>query len=135
MKKVINLFKLFSDNNRVRILLILKKKELCVCELMGVLGLSQSLISKNLSTFDKEGFLDSRKAGKLVYYKLKPGLTGIHKSLIEVLSANLTDDPVIKFDVEVAKLCSEFQSKVGKCDMDTLNEFKKERDKLHQKSN
>lgn len=133
MKNTISIFKLFSDRNRVRLILILEHKELCVCELMGILGLTQPLISKNLALLDREGFLSSRKDGKLSFYKVKSDLTGIRKSLIEILTQNLKDDPEIVFDRKVAKLCSDFQSKGASCDMESLKAFQVERESLLEK--
>ena len=62
MKKVEKIMKLLSDNTRLRILMLLTRRELCVCQIMGVLGVSQPLVSRNLKLLGDAGFL-SRTEG------------------------------------------------------------------------
>lgn len=66
-----SLFKILSDETRLRILALLYKEDLCVCQIYGVLGLPQSRVSKNLSKLrDLNLVTDSRK-DKFVIYSLK----------------------------------------------------------------
>lgn len=61
--------KAFSDPNRVRMALALRGGELCVCQLIELLGLAPSTVSKHLSLLQQAGVVDSRKAGRWVYYR------------------------------------------------------------------
>ena len=62
MNQLINLFKLLSDESRLRIIMMLYHQELCVCQLTGILELSQPTISKNLSKLrDLNLVKDTRK--------------------------------------------------------------------------
>ena len=71
MNQLTTLFKIFSDETRLRIIILLYQEELCVCELSGVLDVPQSRISKNLSKLrDLNLVVDERKE-KFVFYKLK----------------------------------------------------------------
>ena len=71
MNQLTNIFKILSDETRVRIIVLLYQEELCVCELSGILDVPQSRISKNLSKLrDLNLVVDERKE-KFVFYKLK----------------------------------------------------------------
>src|SRR5208283_3352243 len=96
MRVVLDLIKLLSDESRLRILMLLTKKELCVCQIMGVLDMSQPLISRNLSLLLKAGFLKDRREGKLMFYSIKKVLPGKHLQLLSVLHELLKDDTTLK---------------------------------------
>jgi len=61
-----------GDPHRVRILLALRRRELCVCQLTELFGLAFSTISKHLSILRHAGLIQSRKSERWVYYRL-PG--------------------------------------------------------------
>jgi len=62
--------KLISDTNRLRILCLLTKKELCVCRIFEALRLSQNLVSHHLAKLKEAGILDERKEGTFVIYSV-----------------------------------------------------------------
>ena len=62
--------KALSDPNRVRILLSLRRGELCVCQITELLNLATSTISKHLSILNKAGLNLSRKTERWGYYRL-----------------------------------------------------------------
>ena len=62
--------KALSDENRVRILMFLTEDELCVCQIIDLLGLAPSTVSKHLSILKQAGLIDSRKKGRWIYYRL-----------------------------------------------------------------
>jgi ArsR family transcriptional regulator, arsenate/arsenite/antimonite-responsive transcriptional repressor len=72
MREFMNITKALADENRVRALLALRKGELCVCQITELFGLAPSTISKHLSVLSQAGLVESRKAGRWIYYKL-PG--------------------------------------------------------------
>lgn len=73
MKRLVELSKIFSDANRAKIIsLVLRDKEVCVCEICDTLELSQPLVSRHLKKMKESGLLDSKKEGKWVVYTLKP---------------------------------------------------------------
>lgn len=123
MKETVGMFKMLSDESRLRILFILQKKELCVCQIMGVLNMSQPLVSRNLSLLVKAGFLDDRKEGKLVYYRIKDDILKKNKLILNVANEFLKGSRRLTADIETLKDCTEFQKKTGRCDMKTLKEF------------
>jgi ArsR family transcriptional regulator len=90
MREFMAITKALSDPNRVRILLSLKRGELCVCQITELFGLATSTISKHLSILTQAGLIRSRKAERWVYYRLpdrsapvpvREALDWVHKSL------------------------------------------------------
>jgi DNA-binding transcriptional ArsR family regulator len=64
------IFKLLGDPTRMRLLYALSQRELCVCDLSAVLGVSQSAISHQLRLLRSARLVRYRKVGKIVYYAL-----------------------------------------------------------------
>ena len=62
--------KALSDPGRVRILLALRGQELCVCQLIELLGLAPSTVSKHMTVLRQAGFVQSSKKGRWVYYRI-----------------------------------------------------------------
>jgi DNA-binding transcriptional ArsR family regulator len=62
-------FKAASDPTRLKILFLLRKKELCVCKIVSALGKKQAVISHHLSVLQNAGLLKSRKEGKWIHYR------------------------------------------------------------------
>lgn len=120
---IAELFKTLSDVNRLRLLMVLDRKELCVCQLMGIVGLSQPLVSRNLSILTRTGFLEERKEGKLRFYRIKKDLSDEKRIIMEVLRKSLSDDDMYFKDMEAIQDCTEFQKHTGRCDMDAFKEF------------
>ncbi len=70
MFDTITIIKALADENRLRILMALRGKELCVCTLTELLDLSPSTTSKHLSILKQARLIESVKDGKFVYYRL-----------------------------------------------------------------
>lgn len=64
------LFKVFGDSTRVRILFALYESEMCVCDLTDALGMTQSAVSHQLQILRSNKLVKSRREGKQVYYSL-----------------------------------------------------------------
>ena len=62
--------KALSDSGRVRILLALRRGELCVCQITELFGLATSTVSKHLSILSGAGLVIPRKSERWVYYRL-----------------------------------------------------------------
>ncbi len=69
MRNIINITKALSDENRVRALMMLCEGELCVCQLIQMLGLAPSTVSKHMSILYQAGLVDARKEGRWNYYR------------------------------------------------------------------
>jgi ArsR family transcriptional regulator, arsenate/arsenite/antimonite-responsive transcriptional repressor len=72
MRDFMKITKALADENRVRMLLALRRGELCVCQITELFGLAPSTVSKHLSILYQAGLAESRKDGRWIYYRL-PG--------------------------------------------------------------
>jgi ArsR family transcriptional regulator len=64
------LFKVFGDGTRIKIISALFKAEMCVCDIAVLLGMNQSAISHQLKTLKQARLIKNRRDGKIVYYSL-----------------------------------------------------------------
>ena len=99
------IFKALSDKNRLRILKMLKKKFLCVCEITEVLQLATSTVSQHLSILNEAGFIIEQKDGKWVNYaiNLKPSDPRVSKMLAS-LDFWINDDQIIIKDLQKVRV-------------------------------
>jgi ArsR family transcriptional regulator len=94
------MFRAFSDRTRLRILHLLKSGELCVCDLVRVIGSPQPKISRHLSYLRKAGLVNSRKEGLWMYYRLTPAVGTFHQKLLECLTCCFGDVPELAKDAK-----------------------------------
>lgn len=67
---VAELFKIFGDSTRMKIICALKESELCVCDIANITNSTQSAISHQLRILKQAKLIKARKDGKVVYYSL-----------------------------------------------------------------
>lgn len=67
-----SLLRVMADEKRLRILQMLTRQEMCVCEIMEQLGLSQSLVSHHLGVLRQAGLVHDRRDAQWVYYSIDP---------------------------------------------------------------
>ncbi len=67
------LFKVFGDSTRIKILFVLFEAEMCVCDIAQLLGMTQSAISHQLQVLKKSKLVKYRREGKTVFYSLDDG--------------------------------------------------------------
>lgn len=70
MRHLLRTTKALADENRIRILGALRESELCVCQIIELLELAPSTVSKHLSVLRNARLIDSRKQGRWMYYRL-----------------------------------------------------------------
>ncbi len=105
MKNTTRIFKALSDETRVRILCLLLDGELCVCDLMAVLQLPQSTVSRHLSYLKNTGWVEDRRCGVWMYYSLLHNGNVLQEGLLECLRENL---PYLEVVVSDRERLSEF---------------------------
>jgi ArsR family transcriptional regulator len=94
MRDLIKVMKAMSDPGRVKMLKLLQRRTLCVCELQAALGLSQPNISKHLRILQEAGLVDSRKEGLWVNYSTADGSANPYAGeALERLASWLEEDP------------------------------------------
>lgn len=70
MQELLNIFKALSDETRLRILKLLERGELCVCDITAALDMIQPKVSFHLSTLKGAGLLKDRREGRWTHYRL-----------------------------------------------------------------
>jgi ArsR family transcriptional regulator len=73
MEEFIKVMKALSEPNRVKIIKILQKRVMCVCEIQAALHLAQPTISKHLKVLEEAGLVNNRKDGLWVNYAIADG--------------------------------------------------------------
>ncbi len=115
MREFMAITKALSDPGRVRILLSLRRGELCVCQITELFGLATSTVSKHLSILNQAGLILSRKTERWVYYRLpdkdapvavREALDWVHKSLAKTETA-VTDGKKLQkvLKADLAEIC------------------------------
>ena len=115
MREFMAITKALSDPGRVRILLALRRRELCVCQITELFGFAPSTMSKHLSILHHAGLIQSRKTGRWVHYRLpdkaapaavRAALDWIRKSLARTEVA-ATDAKKLKkiLNTDLAVIC------------------------------
>lgn len=108
METFMKVAKALSDENRVRIVMILDKhKELCVCTLIDMLDLAPSTVSKHISILKNAGLLTSRKEGRWVHYRLSTDDESPQiNNTLNWLRSTIRDTTQLKTDEQFVKKCS-----------------------------
>lgn len=104
LDKQADIFKALSDKSRLRILKMLQKKFLCVCEITEILKLATSTVSNHLSILKEAGFIIDDKDKKWVNYKINPNPEDpAVASILMSLHLMLEDDEMVHRDRELLK--------------------------------
>ena len=85
MQNLVELFKALCDETRLRILNLLYERELCVCDVMKVLDISQSKASRHLIALKRVGLANDRREAQWMHYSL---VSGKEAFLVEELVVN-----------------------------------------------
>lgn len=84
MKKEAKFFKALADDTRLAIIALLSwESELCVCDILTVLDLTQSKASRHLRYMTQAGILEYRREAVWVYYRLSPGMTPLEAGIVK----------------------------------------------------
>lgn len=83
------IFKLFADETRLRIICAILNTELCVCDLCELLNLNQSAVSHQLQLLRNSKLVKYRKEGKQVFYSLEDDHI---ESIIKIAIAHITEE-------------------------------------------
>ena len=101
MRELITITKALSDESRVRALLAVKDRELCVCQIIDLLGLAPSTVSKHMALLMQAGLVTRRKEGRWHFYRVAGATASPEaRSALQWLFETLQDSPVIMDDAE-----------------------------------
>ncbi len=102
----VEMIKAIADKNRMRIVMMLSERPLCVCEIDSVLGIALSTISSHLKQMRSAGVIESEKEGRWVVYR--PSDDPLVSSIISDIKEQLADDPEVRSDMtKIKTLCRE----------------------------
>ena len=101
----VELFKALSDETRLKIILLLHNRELCVCQIEAALGISQTKASRHLSLLRRAGLLKARREGLWMYYTLEEPRSDLERCLFENLGSAFRDDLTEMACRADAKIC------------------------------
>ncbi|HEY5132743.1 MAG TPA: metalloregulator ArsR/SmtB family transcription factor [Candidatus Krumholzibacteriaceae bacterium] len=101
MKSILQITKALADRQRIRMLALLQGRELCVCQIIAVIALAPSTISKHLSILSAAGLVEHRKEGRWAYYRLPTGSAdAMIRSVLQWVAQSLRHDEAIAKDVK-----------------------------------
>src|SRR5438093_696932 len=97
-------FRAFADPTRLRILHLLRGGEVCVCDLVGTIGVPQPKISRHLAYLRRAGLVSIRKQGLWSYYTLAPARSTLHRQLLACLNCCTGEVPELEKDATRLKV-------------------------------
>lgn len=87
MQRAVELFRALGDETRLRILNLLSEREVCVCEIVEILHLGQSKVSRHLAALKHAKLVDCRREGMWVIYSLAPPSSPLHQHMRDWVAA------------------------------------------------
>jgi ArsR family transcriptional regulator, arsenate/arsenite/antimonite-responsive transcriptional repressor len=104
MRDLIAVLKALADENRVRALMALVPQELCVCQIVELLGLAPSTVSKHMAILKQARLVGSRKEGRWMFYRLAEGdVPAEAKQMTALVAQLLADDSQSREDARQLK--------------------------------
>lgn len=107
MNKLLNYFKLLSDETRLRIMVLLYHREFCVCQLTGITGIPQPNVSKHLGRLRDMGLVSDERKDQYTFYSLT-----IEDELFENILKDIVDNigfyPTLRLDQEKSKAAEKY---------------------------
>jgi len=108
--------KALGDETRIRAVLALRSHELCVCQIVELLELAPSTVSKHLQILKEAGLVESRKKGRWVYYRLSESdARGVPIAALDLILATAQNTQTARADNQRLK-------SILKCDPEELCE-------------
>jgi ArsR family transcriptional regulator len=108
MADSVRLFKALADETRLRILHLLSRRELCVCQIVGVLKIGQSKASRHLAHLKNAGLVTDRREGLWIHYSLAQPDGRLHRRVVDWLKQATQELPSAARDLEALR-------RVGEC--------------------
>lgn|SRR5690554_3894866 len=90
--------KALAHENRIRILNLLREKNLCVCELVNLMKIKQSNVSRHLNKLKQSGLIKSKQEAQWIYYYINKDLINKHPFINEIIIGELNDLKICQKD-------------------------------------
>lgn len=98
MLRTTQMFRALGDETRLRILNLLQQRELCVCQIVDVLGLGQSKVSRHLAHLRGAGLVSDRREATWMYYSLAEPQGPLHEQILKCIKLLAQEVPVADED-------------------------------------
>ncbi len=115
MQNIARLFGSLADETRLRILNLLARGELCVCDLTTVLDIGQSKASRHLAHLRNVGLVEDRRNGVWMYYSLAKPNGPTHRRVVEWLAETVADFPQTAADLKALQTLQGRNRRCGEC--------------------
>lgn len=106
-----SLFRGFADPTRIRILSLLAAGELCVCDIVGILGLPQPAVSRHLAYLRRSGLVEANRARRFAHYRLARPRDPVHGNLLACVRSCFVGVPSL--DAERSLAAARVSERVG----------------------
>jgi ArsR family transcriptional regulator len=99
MRDFLPITKALSDATRLRLLMALRDGELCLCQLIDLLELAPSTVSKHMALLQQAGLVERRKDGRWHFYRLpEEPLSSATEQAVAWVTGSLAEEPMIRDD-------------------------------------
>lgn len=105
--ELVEILKALGDENRIRILNLLKDGDLCVCEMESILELNQSNVSRHLTRLSSSRIIKSYKKAQFVYYKINDETLNNYTFITEILNNETSKLDKCRYDSKMLVLFKE----------------------------
>jgi len=107
MREFMAVAKALGDINRVRVMMFLGRGELCLCQIIEMLGLAPSTVSKHMAVLQQAGLVVTRKEGRWIHYRLAAkGASPCVREAVRWVRKSLQKDPRAVADARrLGKVC------------------------------
>lgn len=117
MREILSITKALADETRVRALASLTGGELCLCQIIEVLGLAPSTVSKHMSVLQQAGLVRRRKRGRWHFYRLADGPgASVSRRALDWILPELRGDPTLSRDArKIRDVRTQDLAEVSRC--------------------
>ena len=112
--QLVPIFAALADRTRLRLLNLMKDREVCVCYFVEILGQSQPKISRHLAYLRRSGLVLARREGKWMHYRIDRGLPASIQRLLDEAQEALSSDRQLQRDLEkLTRACCQPQRPIA----------------------
>ena len=123
MEDLVKVLKALSDETRLRMLMLIEEQELCVCEVMQILDMHQSRVSRHLNILRDAGLAKTRRQGTWMFYH-SAAQTAHHSHVADALRNWMKDNEIVKHDLNRLQECLADRGKDGHCPLPNMDDSK-----------
>lgn len=116
MEEIMKVLRALCDETRLRMLMLIEQEELCVCEVMQILGMRQSRVSRHLNILRDAGLAKARRQGTWMFYRSAAQESPEHHAqMAEALKKWLKDKEIVRRDLARLEECIADRGRDGHC--------------------